>query len=97
MFLSAFGAKVSAQSSTVYTIKGVVTDEFGKPLSGVVVNSETGKNGTSTDIEGSYMLTVDDGSKDIVFSYLGYKDKKGGHRREGNNRCEIGTRRFEKR
>lgn len=37
MFLSAFGAKVSAQSSTVYTIKGVVTDEFGKPLSGVVV------------------------------------------------------------
>lgn len=76
MFLSAFGAKISAQSSTVYTIKGVVTDEFGKPLSGVVVNSETGKNGTSTDIEGSYMLTVDDGSKDIVFSYLGYKDKK---------------------
>ena len=41
MFLSAFGAKISAQSSTVYTIKGVVTDEFGKPLSGVVVNSET--------------------------------------------------------
>ena len=76
MFLSAFGAKISAQSSTVYTIKGVVTDEFGKPLSGVVVNSETGKNGTSTDIEGSYILTVDDGSKDIVFSYLGYKDKK---------------------
>ena len=36
MFLSAFGAKISAQSSTVYTIKGVVTDEFGKPLSGVV-------------------------------------------------------------
>ena len=33
MFLSAFGAKISAQSSTVYTIKGVVTDEFGKPLS----------------------------------------------------------------
>ena len=25
MFLSAFGAKISAQSSTVYTIKGVVT------------------------------------------------------------------------
>lgn len=64
---------VSAQNA-VATLKGEVTDEYGKPLAGVVVNSENGRNGTTTGIDGKYVLTVNDGSDAIVFSYLGRRD-----------------------
>lgn len=73
MLLGTLGAKVGAQDVPT-TIKGVVTDEYGKPLQGVVVNSSKGDNGTSTDIEGAYTFTVRDGSDAIVFSYPGYKN-----------------------
>ncbi|MFR4237484.1 MAG: hypothetical protein ACLT1W_15595 [Alistipes onderdonkii] len=46
--------------------QGRVTDEYGKPLPGVVVNSENGRNGTTTGIDGKYVLTVNDGSDTIV-------------------------------
>ena len=76
MLLSAFGARISAQSMVTVTIKGNVTDEYGKPLQGVVVCSENGKNGTSTDVDGNYVVMVDDQSEALVFSYLGYADQK---------------------
>ena len=75
MLLSAFGKGVSAQSAVTTTIKGNVTDEYGKPLQGVVVNSLNGKNGTSTDVDGNYVLMIDDQSNALVFSYLGYADQ----------------------
>ncbi|MDD3107596.1 MAG: SusC/RagA family TonB-linked outer membrane protein [Alistipes sp.] len=75
LLFGTFGAKISAQTAAVSTIKGVVTDEYGKALYGVVVNSANGKNGTSTDIEGNYILTVNDGSESVVFSTPGYKNQ----------------------
>lgn len=75
MLLSAFGEGVSAQSVVTTTVKGNVTDEYGKPLQGVVVNSMNGKNGTSTDVDGNYVIMVDDQSDALVFSYLGYADQ----------------------
>ena len=73
MLLGTWGMNVSAQNA-VATLKGEVTDEYGKPLAGVVVNSENGRNGTTTGIDGKYVLTVNDGSDAIVFSYLGRRD-----------------------
>lgn len=75
LLVSAFGAKVSAQTA-VSTIKGVVTDEYGKPLFGVIVNSAIGKNGTSTNISGEYTISVNDGSEQIVFSMVGFKNQE---------------------
>ena len=43
MLLGTWGMNVSAQNA-VATLKGEVTDEYGKPLAGVVVNSENGRN-----------------------------------------------------
>lgn len=62
---------LKAQDSSAL-LKGSVHDQFGQPLSGVIVNSENGKNGTSTDINGEYSLTVNDKSTSLVFSKDGY-------------------------
>ncbi|GAA4316172.1 SusC/RagA family TonB-linked outer membrane protein [Compostibacter hankyongensis] len=62
---------VRAQDSSA-AIQGVVSDPFGKPLLGVLVNSGNGRNGTSTDAGGAYTLTLDDGSDVLIFSKRGY-------------------------
>lgn len=65
------GATLQAQQLSVI-IKGKVTDESGRPLAGVVINSSGGKNGTRTSIWGDYILTVDDNSDAIIVSGKGY-------------------------
>ena len=60
-----------AQAAT--TITGTVTDDQDTPLIGVnVVVAGTG-SGTVTDIDGSYSLSVPEGSETLRFSYLGYE------------------------
>jgi TonB-linked SusC/RagA family outer membrane protein len=56
-------------------ISGVVTDEAGTPLIGATIQVEGSVVGTSTDIEGSYSLTVPQGATAIVASYTGYASK----------------------
>ncbi len=74
-FLLSFGLTLNAQTQAPY-INGVVHDEFGKPLAGVVVNSENGKNRTFTDEKGEYTIVVNDASKRLEFSFVGYVNKK---------------------
>ncbi len=67
-----FPAMMSAQ--TVINVKGEVIDKTtGDPLIGVTV-AEKGHtaNGTSTDADGRYSLTVKNPDAKIVFSYVGY-------------------------
>ncbi|HYH56668.1 MAG TPA: TonB-dependent receptor plug domain-containing protein, partial [Anseongella sp.] len=52
------------------------TDEWGRALSGIAVNSVNGENGTSTDAEGAYSFNITDGSTSLVFSGLGYASKE---------------------
>ena len=55
-------------------VKGKVIGEDGEPLIGVNVLVKNTTKGTITDFDGSYELTVDDLSNDVlVFSYIGYK------------------------
>jgi TonB-linked SusC/RagA family outer membrane protein len=58
-------------------VGGVVSDEIGNPLPGVVVMVQDGtnKNFTVSDDNGRYSLNVAKGSK-LVFSCLGYLDKE---------------------
>jgi TonB-linked SusC/RagA family outer membrane protein len=53
------------------TVTGKVTDENGSPISNASVIIKETKRGTTTDINGSYFITVDNRSQKLVFSYTG--------------------------
>ncbi len=58
------------------TVSGVVTDaESGEPLIGATVVPQGSTQGTITDIDGSYTVTLPDGVNVIVISYTGYESK----------------------
>lgn len=69
-------AVISLLDSSLYaqnkTVKGTVKDASGIPVPGANVNIKNSKNGTSTDIDGSYSINVPKGSI-LVFSFVGFK------------------------
>lgn len=52
-------------------VTGTVTDATGESLIGATVMEKGTKNGTVTDIDGNYAISVDKGSV-LVFTYVGY-------------------------
>lgn len=59
------------------TVSGVVSDDTGEPMIGVSVTIKGTTTGTVTDINGRYVLPVDNKAKDIlVFSFVGYLKKE---------------------
>ncbi|MCD0469034.1 TonB-dependent receptor [Flavobacterium sp. JAS] len=52
-------------------ITGVVKDNTGTPLPSVNILEKGTNNGVSTDMDGSYKITVKDGAS-LIFSYVGY-------------------------
>ncbi|MDR0863733.1 MAG: TonB-dependent receptor [Candidatus Symbiothrix sp.] len=70
-FLTLFTQLVCAQTN--WEVSGVVTDaEDGLPLPGVTVSIQGLMQGTVTDIDGHFSLSVPQG-KSVEFSYIGYK------------------------
>ncbi|SDB39273.1 iron complex outermembrane recepter protein [Flavobacteriaceae bacterium MAR_2010_188] len=65
-------------------VSGVVSDDAGSPLPGVNVLEKGTTNGTSTDFDGRYTITVGDGAT-LVFSYVGYASTE----QAVNGRSEI--------
>jgi TonB-linked SusC/RagA family outer membrane protein len=57
-------------------VKGVVCNAYGKPVPGASVMFKGTTTGKATDINGTYSLTVPDGGKVMVFSFLGMKSKE---------------------
>ena len=53
-------------------ITGKVTDEKGETLKGVSVKVKGSTTGTTTDLDGKYMLTIQDNNAILVFTYVGY-------------------------
>lgn len=75
-FLLGFQATLQANailSSALIPIvvSGQVTDTDGYPMPGATVTEKGTSNGTATDIDGNYSLSVDDQST-LVISFLGY-------------------------
>ena len=71
--LLAFTVQIlSAQEKTV---TGTVTDQNGLPLPGVNIVVEGTPNGTQTDFDGNYTISVSEGQT-LLFTYLGQKDVK---------------------
>ena len=76
-FSSSF-SNSSSSSGSSYVIKGKVTAPNGEPLIGATIQAvgPLGPgNGTSTDIDGEFTLTVPDNVKQIKVSYVGYKNQ----------------------
>ena len=66
-----FGFSSAAQN----VVKGTVTDEDNNPIPSVSILEKNTKNGTSSDFDGNFSITVTNNAT-IVFSYLGYKIKE---------------------
>lgn len=69
-FFAFFSSSILAQNKT---ISGVVTDEeLGSPLPGVTVLVKGTTNGTATDFDGNFTLSLANENAILVFSYIGY-------------------------
>ena len=55
------------------TITGTVTNDKGKPVEGVSVISNDGKQGAQTGADGKYSLTVSAAVNSIVFSFVNFE------------------------
>ena len=62
------------KSATSQTVYGRVTDEFNSPLPFVTVTVKGETLGTTTDLEGGYILDLGGVSSIIVFSFIGYNE-----------------------
>lgn len=58
-----------------HEIQGIVTDEKGTPLVGVTLKVQGTTQGTVTDVEGKFSLTVPDNAT-LEISYVGYETKE---------------------
>ena len=58
------------------TVKGTVLDEAGEPMIGATVKAVGGQGGTVTDLDGNYVLKVDQKVKQIEVAYVGYRNQK---------------------
>ncbi len=66
---------LSAQVMAQKTISGIVTDDSGEALIGANILEKGTGNGTITDIDGSYSLSVSDGAV-LIFSYTGFTEQE---------------------
>lgn len=57
------------------TVKGTVYDQTGEPLIGATVMQKGTKNGTATDIDGNFTLSVPSNAK-LTVSYVGYETQE---------------------
>lgn len=64
-----FVLNASAQNRTV---SGKVTDEKGAPLEGVSVTSPNGKQGTQTEKDGTYSISIPTAVKNLTFTYVNF-------------------------
>jgi len=67
-----YSSKTFAQIS----VQGKVTDNNQKPFSGVSVVVKETSNGTTTDANGAFSLTVPNKNAVLVFSYVGYPSQE---------------------
>src|SRR5699024_7119343 len=58
------------------SVSGTVSDQNGQPLPGVNISVKGTTQGTSTDADGAYSLTVPSASDTLVFSYIGYETQE---------------------
>ncbi|MEJ7644883.1 MAG: TonB-dependent receptor [Chryseolinea sp.] len=58
------------------TVSGIVKDELNQPLPGVNILEKGTTNGTATNGDGTYTISVQDESSVLVFSFIGFSSKE---------------------
>ncbi|MDR0507227.1 MAG: TonB-dependent receptor [Dysgonamonadaceae bacterium] len=71
-----FGFVPFAYAGAQNVVTGTVTDQNNDPLIGVSVSVKNTVQGTMTDLEGRYSITVKDRDAVLVFSYIGYSKQE---------------------
>jgi TonB-linked SusC/RagA family outer membrane protein len=66
-----FSVQLSAQ-----VVSGRITDQSGEPLIGATVLEEGTRNGTVTDAQGNYSLTLTQPNAAVVVSYVGFASQR---------------------
>ncbi|MFQ5447557.1 MAG: von Willebrand factor type A domain-containing protein, partial [Saprospiraceae bacterium] len=66
-------AAIYQPNEEAHTLKGIVTDDTGRPLIGVSVVVKNTKNGAATDVNGKFSLTTQHRCETLVFTYTGYE------------------------
>ena len=66
----AFLTVIAFSAMAQRTVSGKVTDDTGEALPGVNVVIKGTTTGTTTDLDGNYRLSVDEGAT-LVFSFVG--------------------------
>ncbi|WP_166959654.1 SusC/RagA family TonB-linked outer membrane protein [Yeosuana marina] len=74
-FLVFFTAACSVLFAQNITVDGKVTDASSVPLPGVNIQVKGTNNGTSTDFDGNYKISANQGDV-LIFSFLGFKAKE---------------------
>src|SRR5690625_111502 len=65
-----------SHSYAQHIVSGTVTDgNTNEPLPGATIVIESTQEGTTTDIDGNYQISVDAGNETLVVSYVGYKQQ----------------------
>jgi TonB-linked SusC/RagA family outer membrane protein len=62
--------------SVAITVSGKVADEAGQPIPGVNILEKGSTNGTSSDAEGNYTITLSNENAILIFSFIGYATKE---------------------
>lgn len=75
LFLVLFATSFTLLFSQTTTVSGNVKDNSGAPLPGVNIQVKDANRGTSTDFDGNYQISVNQGDV-LVFSFLGYHTKE---------------------
>ncbi len=70
--LSGLQTQLLAQATGSFAISGKVVADDGSTLPGVTVLEKGTSNGTTTDLEGQYQISVNSSEAVLVFSYIGY-------------------------
>lgn len=69
---TAISPVTSDQTSSPFRVRGTVTDERGEPLIGVTIMEKGTQNGTISDVDGNFTMTVSGEESILVFSYIGF-------------------------
>lgn len=71
-----FEENTISEVDLLFKVTGTVIDETGTPMPGVNIIEKGTTNGTTTDADGKYTLSVNDEKSTLVFSFIGYQTQE---------------------
>ncbi|CAG4993826.1 Vitamin B12 transporter BtuB [Dyadobacter sp. CECT 9275] len=80
---------IGAAHAQTFKVSGKVTDESGQPLIGAAVLEKGTNNGTVTDADGRYQLTVGYVNAILTVSYVGYNNVERGINGQGTQNFSL--------